>query len=98
VADRGDVVRPGVVVDQREHLRDAGHEAVGRISGGRRRLRRHEQAGVLVERDDVGERAAGVDADADAPARSGHGVHSTGPSPSAPSAPASHAGPSGSGS
>ena len=59
-------IRSPVGADQAEHLLDAGQEAVGRVARRRRRLRRHQLAGVLVEGDDVGERAAGVDADPDA--------------------------------
>ena len=51
-----------------EHLADAGEEAVGGVARRRGGLRRDELARLLVERDDVGERAARVDADAD-PAR-----------------------------
>ena len=48
------------------------------LAGVRRRLGRDELAGVLVERDDVGERAAGVDADPDPSLSVRHVVDSTG--------------------
>ena len=66
VADRAD--RVAVTLrkpEQPEHLVDAGHEPVGRVARRRGRLGGDQLAGVLVEGDDVGEGAAGVDADAD---------------------------------
>ena len=68
VADRGDVVARRL--EHAEDLLDAGDEPVGRVGGGARRLGRDELAGVLVEGDDVGERAPGVDADPDPSLRS----------------------------
>ena len=69
VADRADRVAVTLrKAQQPEHLVDAGHEPVGRVARRRGRLGGDEHAGVLVEGDDVGEGAAGVDADAD-PAR-----------------------------
>ena len=56
-----------------EDLRDAGEEALGRIARRRRRLRGRERAGRLVEGDDVGERATGVDADPQPPCDSVNG-------------------------
>jgi hypothetical protein len=64
VCDRGD--RLAADAEVREHLPDPGEEALGGVGGGGRGLGGGELAGLLVERDDVGERAAGVDADADA--------------------------------
>ncbi len=63
VADGGDVVAGRV--EHAEDLLDAGDEPVGGVGGGARGLGGHELAGVLVEGDDVGERAPGVDADPD---------------------------------
>ena len=72
VADRADRVAVALrQPEQAEHLVDAGHEPVGRVARRRRRLGGDQLAGVLVEGDDVGEGATGVDADAD-PA--GHGA------------------------
>ena len=59
---------------QVEHLVDAGEEAVGRVGGGGRRLGGDQLTGCLVEGDDVGERASGVDADADASGGLRHGA------------------------
>ena len=47
-----------------EHLADAGQEALRRVGRGGRCLGGAGRAGLLVHRDDVGEGAAGVDADA----------------------------------
>ncbi len=66
VADRGDrVAVVGGQTQQAEHLLHAGEEAVGRVARRRRRLGRDQLAAVLVEGDDVGERATRVDADPD---------------------------------
>ena len=71
VADRRDrVTVAGGQAQQPEHLVDAGHEAVGGVARRRGGLGGDQLAGVLVEGDDVGERAAGVDADPD-PSRVG---------------------------
>ena len=59
---------------QVEHLVDAVDEAVGRVGGGGRRLGGDQLTGRLVEGDDVGERAAGVDADANASGGLRHGA------------------------
>ena len=82
VRDGADVVTARV--HEVEDLADAGEEAVGGVARCRGRLRRDELARVLVERDDVGERATGVDADADPAACGGaccHGEDSTGGTP-----------------
>jgi hypothetical protein len=77
VADRAD----GIAValgqpEQAEHLVDGRHEPVGGVARRRRRLGGDQLTGVLVEGDDVGEGAAGVDADADpaGPGLFGHGA------------------------
>ena len=54
-----------VEVHQAQDLADAVEEALGGVGGGGRRLRGRGLAGLLVHGDDVGERPAGVDADAD---------------------------------
>ena len=59
---------------QVEHLVDAVDEAVGRVGGGGRRLGGDQLTGRLVEGDDVGERASGVDADANASGGLRHGA------------------------
>ena len=63
VADRSEVLRPGA--DQGEHLVQPGDEAVGRVRRGGRRLAADQPTGDVVQRNHVGERAAGVDADPD---------------------------------
>ena len=74
VADRADRVAVALgQAEQSEHLVDPGHEPVGRVARRRRGLGGDELAGVLVEGDDVGEGAPGVDADAD-PARHGRSL------------------------
>src|SRR5215212_455036 len=63
MADRRD--RRPVEVHEGQDLADSVEEALGRVRGCGRRLRGRRPAGLLVHRDDVGERPAGVDADAD---------------------------------
>ena len=81
VADRRDrAAVAGRETEQPQHLVDARHEPVGRVRRRRRGLGRGQLPGLLVEGDDVGEGATGVDADAD-PASRGlrHADHSNGP-------------------
>ena len=76
VADRGDRVAPVVELAEThhpEHLLDARHEPVGGIGRRRRRLGGDQLTAVLVEGDDVGEGAAGVDPDPDAAVGRGFG-------------------------
>jgi hypothetical protein len=63
VADGGD--RLAGQAEHAQHLADAGEEALGGVGGGGRRLGGGGLPGLLVHRDDVGERPPGVDADAD---------------------------------
>ena len=70
VADRGD--RRPVHRHQVQDLPQSGEEALGRVGGRRRRLRRPHLAGLLVHGDDVGEGAPGVDADAYPTGRCAH--------------------------
>ena len=78
VADRTDrVPAAGRQSQQAEHLVDAGQEAVGRIGRCGRGLGGHQPAARLVEGDDVGERATGVDADTQ-PRLVGHACDSSG--------------------
>src|SRR4028118_2264752 len=55
--------RGGGEVQQAGHLADAGEEALGGVGRGGRRLGGGRGPRVLVDGDDVGERAPGVDAD-----------------------------------
>ena len=68
---------PRLKSQQREHLLDAGHEAVSRIVGRGRGLGGDELAGVLVQGDHVGEGASRVDADPDPAQRRGLVGHAT---------------------
>jgi hypothetical protein len=76
VRDGGDVVAGRA--EHAEDLLDAGDEPVGRVGGGARGLGAHELAGVLVDGDDVGEGAPGVDAHPDPSPSVRHAVDSTG--------------------
>ena len=71
--DRGDVraIRP----DDAQNLLDAGDKAICRIPRRRGGLGRAQDTRILVESDDIGKRAAGVDAHADPSLR--HGLDST---------------------
>jgi hypothetical protein len=70
VADRAD--RAAVQAQLAQHLLHAGEEAVGRVAGSRRGLGGGDLAGLLVDGDDVGERAPGVDPDAYPAGRRAH--------------------------
>jgi hypothetical protein len=63
VADRRDRVRSGA--GQVQDLGQPGHEPRGRVGRSRRRLGDRYRAGRLVNGDNVGERPAGVDPDAE---------------------------------
>ncbi len=85
VADRGQRgAVTGREAHQPEHLLDAGHEAVRGVRRGAGRLGGDQLAAVLVEGDDVGERATGVDPDADPAGRGrvcAHAPDSSGTTP-----------------
>ena len=80
VADRAEVGARGA--EHVEDLLDPGDETVSGVARRAGGLRRRQVTGVLVEGHDVGEGAAGVDADPDASVRAlRHGDDSTGPGP-----------------